>query len=68
MPLIFLPPTVTLFVPTLCDFLPVRDLSPWLLHEDNHDLGSAEFGLEERHTLAGAGPMTSANFIHLFNK
>jgi hypothetical protein len=71
LPLIFLPPTLTLDLgeaPSLCDFDPERDLNPLLLHEANHEAGSSEFGLDDLHTLAGAGPMasfgnSSVNFI-----
>lgn len=71
MPLIFLPPTLTLELddlPNLCDLDPVRDLKPLDLQDASHDAGSSELGLDERHTLAGAGPMTSASFICLFNR
>ena len=63
MPLIFLPPTLTLDLgdlPNLCDLEPERDLNPCDLHDATHDAGSSELGRLERHTLAGAAPMASA--------
>jgi len=63
LPLIFLPPTLTLDLgdlPNLCDFEPERDRNPCALHDATHDAGSSELGRDERHTLAGAAPMASA--------
>jgi hypothetical protein len=77
LPLIFLPPTLTLDLgdlPNLCDFAPERDLNPCDLHDATHDAGSSELGRDDRHTLAGAAPMASAGvknnsmtYILLFN-
>lgn len=38
------------------------------MQDDSHDLGSAESGLDDLHTLAGAGPMTSDKRICVFNR
>ena len=45
----------------------MRDLKPLDLQDASHDAGRSELGLDDLHTLVGAGPITSANFIHVFN-
>ena len=60
--MIRLPPTLTLDLgdlPNLCDFDPERVLKPFDLQDATQDAGSSELGLDDLHTLAGAGPMTS---------
>jgi len=46
---------------------PVRDLNPMDIQDASHAAGRSELGLDDLHTLAGAGPITSANFISVFN-
>ena len=65
-PLIFLPPTVTLFFPILCDFCPSLDRKPFDLQEASQDAGNELLGRDDLHTAAGAGPMTSCIFICVF--